>query len=77
MNHCSLDDNDEDPPIPEDELLDPHDAPVLLAGLIAARRTDDGLLEDVMVRGLRKHGIVVRFVRTPEPADHPEAADAG
>jgi hypothetical protein len=46
----------------EPETLDPTDPPILLAGLIAARRTGDEMLEEVMQRGLEEHGIVVRFV---------------
>jgi hypothetical protein len=46
------------------EYLDPADAPVLLAILIAARRTGDHLLETVARRELeQRHRIKVRFGR--------------
>ena len=42
--------------------LDTADPPILLAILIAARRTGDRLLESVAMRELRdRHGIRVRF----------------
>jgi hypothetical protein len=51
---------------PEQELL-PTDAPVLIAALIAARRTGDELLEDICERNLRRLGIGIRFLSTFDP----------
>jgi hypothetical protein len=49
------------------EQLDPADPPILLAILIAARRTGDRLLETVARRELEeRHKIKVRFARNPE-----------
>ena len=47
----------------ESQKLEPADAPVLLATLIAARRTGDRLLETVGRRELQeRHEIKVRFL---------------
>ena len=47
--------------------LDSADAPVLVAILIAARRTGDRLLETVARRELeQRHRIKIRFAREPE-----------
>jgi hypothetical protein len=44
------------------DRLDTADPPVLLAILIAARRTGDRLLQSVAARELReRHGITIRF----------------
>lgn len=52
---------------PKGELLDTADPPILLAILIAARRTDDRLLETVARRQLEeRHKIQIRFVRERE-----------
>lgn len=53
-----------------DEQLDTHDAPVLVAILIAAHRTGDRLLEQVARRELEKtHRIKLSFVRAKEVSD--------
>jgi hypothetical protein len=45
------------------EQLGPNDPPILLAGLIAARRSGDKLLATVLKRELEaQHGITVRFL---------------
>ena len=50
-------------PTRKKELLEPTDPPILLAILIAARRTGDDLLETVVRRQLEeKHQIAVRFL---------------
>jgi hypothetical protein len=50
-----------------DEQLDTADPPVLVAILIAARRTGDHLLETVARRELeQRHRITIRFGRDPE-----------
>jgi hypothetical protein len=52
---------------PQSEQLDTADPPVLVAILIAARRTGDRLLEMVARRELeQRHRIKVRFGREPE-----------
>jgi hypothetical protein len=49
------------------EQLDTADPPVLVAILIAARRTGDRLLETVARRELeQRHRIKIRFARDPE-----------
>jgi hypothetical protein len=53
--------------IPPEQELRPTDAPVLIAGLIAARRTGDELLESICDRNLRRLGIGVRFLSTFDP----------
>ncbi len=51
-------------PTPNDERLDTADPPILLAILIAARRTGDRLLETVARRQLEeRHRITVQFAR--------------
>ena len=47
------------------KTLSPTDPPILLAGLIAARKTGDRLLADVFRRELEQRGITVRFADTP------------
>jgi hypothetical protein len=50
-----------------DDRLDTADPPVLVAILIAARRTGDRLLETVARRELeQRHRIKIRFGRDPE-----------
>jgi hypothetical protein len=45
------------------ERLGPSDPPILLAGLIAARRSGDKLLATVLKRELEtQHGITIRFL---------------
>jgi hypothetical protein len=44
------------------DKLGPTDPPILLAGLIAARRTGDTLLATVLQRQLKSCGIDVRFL---------------
>jgi hypothetical protein len=52
---------------PMSERLDTADPPVLVAILIAARRTGDRLLETVVRRELaQRHRIKVQFARDPE-----------
>jgi hypothetical protein len=52
---------------PRGEHLDTADPPVLVAILIAARRTGDRLLETVARRELeQRHRITIRFGRDPE-----------
>ena len=54
------------PPI-RSEQLDTADPPVLVAILIAARRTGDRLLERVARRELeQRHGIKIRFAQDRE-----------
>jgi len=42
--------------------LSPNDPPILLAGLIAARRAGDAALARFFARQLRDQGITIRFV---------------
>jgi hypothetical protein len=53
---------DDGPDGDEDLLYKPTDAPVLFAGLLAARSTGDELLHDVCERELTKLGIAVIFL---------------
>jgi hypothetical protein len=48
------------------DRLGPTDPPILLAGLIAARRAGDKLLEDVLRRELMRRGIDIRFFSKAE-----------
>jgi hypothetical protein len=51
---------------PRNDRLDTTDPPILVAILIAARRTGDRLLETVIRRELEeKHRIKITFLRTP------------
>jgi hypothetical protein len=53
--------------VPRSEKLDTADPPVLVAILIAARRTGDRLLETVARRELeQRHRIKIRFTHDPE-----------
>lgn len=45
--------------------LSPTDPPILLAGLIAARRCGDKMLADVFLRELQERGIEVKFLSAP------------
>jgi hypothetical protein len=55
------------------EQLETADPPVLLAILIAARRTGDRLLETVARRELeQRHRIKIRFAREPEGKPCPD-----
>jgi hypothetical protein len=50
--------------IPKNERLDTTDPPILLAILIAARRTGDTLLETIVRRELEeRHRITISFAR--------------
>jgi hypothetical protein len=52
----------------EEGRMDPRDPPILLAILIAARKTGDRLLETVARRELdEKHRIKIRFARDKRP----------
>jgi hypothetical protein len=56
--------------------LSPTDPPILLAGLIAARRSGDRLLAKIMERELEQCGIAVRFVHaTPRQKGEAEHAE--
>jgi hypothetical protein len=58
---------------PKGEKLESADAPILLAILIAARRTGDRLLETVARRELmERHGVKVRFMREPTVPEVPD-----
>jgi hypothetical protein len=46
------------------DMLKPTDPPILLAGLIAARRIGDRMLTVVFERQLKACGIEVRFLAT-------------
>lgn len=53
-----------EPKEPTRDRLDAADAPILLAILIAARRTGDRLLETIARRELEEqHGITIQFNR--------------
>jgi hypothetical protein len=52
------------------KTLTPADPPILLAGLIAARRTGDKLLAEVFMRELERLGILVRFRDRPIAGAH-------
>jgi hypothetical protein len=54
---------------PEPDRLETSDPPILLAILIAARKTGDRLLESVVRRELEQQGIRIRFAR-PEAQAH-------
>jgi hypothetical protein len=56
-----------------DETLNTADPPVLVAILIAARRTGDGLLETVARRELEcRHSITIHFGQKPGAAESAE-----
>jgi hypothetical protein len=58
------------------KTLLPSDPPVLLAGLIAARRSGDVPLARYFARQLREHGIVIRFAAKPMEGSNREHADS-
>jgi hypothetical protein len=65
-------------PARPDGALDTADPPVLVAILIAARRTGDSLLETVARRELeQRHGISIRFARESDPGAPPGGKPRG
>jgi hypothetical protein len=49
-----------------EKTLSPTDPPILLAGLLAARKSGDKLLAEVFTRELRERGIEIRFPRAKD-----------
>jgi hypothetical protein len=59
-----------------DKTLSPTDPPILLAGLIAARRSGDATLARYFARQLRdRFGIVIRFIEMTQGEHRGSRAD--